>query len=180
MFRGMLLFNLLTYELSTLQQPHTTKTHHNHTPHHNHNHNHNHNNKHNHNHNHNNHNFNNKNTTTTTTKFKQVCVALVSFLSVEPMWSARNAEDAGTAKRRRERPSRQFLRHERLTVAMLLAETQHHAAPRVQNMATSRREESELNNAMGQKTPPPRVASTLFFTLDDDGDVLAALSTHLP
>ena len=92
---------------------------------------------------------------TTTTRFKQVCVALVSFLSVEPMWSARDAEDAGTAKRRRERRLRQFLGHERLTVAMLLAqtETQHHAAPRGQNMARSRGEESELNKATGQKTP---------------------------
>ena len=77
-------------------------------------------------------------TTTTTTRFKQVCLALVSFLSVESMWSALNAEDAGTAKRWRERRFRQFLRHERLTVAMLLAETQHHAAPRGQNMARSR------------------------------------------
>ena len=109
---------------------------------------------------------------TTTTRFKQVCVALVSCFSVEPVWSARNAEDAGTAKRRRERRLRQFLRHERLTVAMLLAETQHHAAPRGQNTARSRVEESEseLNNATGQKTPPPKAAS---FSLVDDGDVLA-------
>ena len=40
-------------------------------------------------------------------------------------------------------------------------------------------EESELNNATGQKTPPPRVVSTVYFTLDDDGDVLAARPTHL-
>ena len=39
--------------------------------------------------------------------------------------------------RRRERRLRQFLRHERLTVAMLLAETNHHAAPRAQTMARS-------------------------------------------
>ena len=68
---------------------------------------------------------------------------------------------------------------ERLAVAMLLTETQHHAAPRGQNMARSREEESELNNATGQKTPPPRVASTVCFSLDDDGDVLAARPTHL-
>ena len=104
---------------------------------------------------------------------------VVSFLSVETMWSARNAKDAGTAKRRRERRLRQFLHHERLTVAMLLAETQHHAAPRGQNMARSRGEKSELNNATGQKTPPPRAASTEYFTLDDDGDVLAARPTPL-
>ena len=88
------------------------------------------------------------------------------------MWSARNAEDAGTAKRRRERWLREFLRHERLTVAMLLAETQHHAAPRGQNMARSREEESEMHN--GQTTLLSRAASTMYFSLDDDGDVLAA------
>ena len=74
------------------------------------------------------------------------------------MLSARNAEDAGTAKRRREGRLRQFLRHEWLTVPMLLAETQHHAA-------RSRGEESELNNA----TPPSMAARTLYFSLDDDG-----------
>ena len=47
------------------------------------------------------------------------------------------AHAAGAAKRRRERRSRQFLRHERLTVAMLLAESQHHAAPRRQSRARS-------------------------------------------
>ena len=59
------------------------------------------------------------------------CVSFfLSRLSVEPMWSVPSAEHAaGTAKRRRERRLRQFLRHERLTVAMLLAET-NHAAPR--------------------------------------------------
>ena len=37
---------------------------------------------------------------TTTTRFKQVCVPLLSScLSVELMWSARDAEDAGSAKR---------------------------------------------------------------------------------
>ena len=55
------------------------------------------------------------------------------------MRSVPSAEHAaGTAKRRRrERRLHQFLRHERLTVAMLLAETNHHAAPRGQTMARS-------------------------------------------
>ena len=51
------------------------------------------------------------------------------FFSVEPMWSARDAEDAGTAKRRRKRRLRQFLRYEWLTVAMLLGDTNHLDAP---------------------------------------------------
>ena len=42
-------------------------------------------------------------------------------------------------------------------------------------MARARGEErDELNDATGQKTPPPRAASTVYFRLDDDGDVLAA------
>ena len=41
------------------------------------------------------------------------------------------------------------------------------------------REESELNNAVGQKTPRPRAASTVYFSMTDDGDVLAARPTPL-
>ena len=40
---------------------------------------------------------------------------------------------AGAAKRRRERRLRQWQRHERMTVAMALAEATHHSAPRSQN-----------------------------------------------
>ena len=70
-------------------------------------------------------------------------------------------------------------RHEQLTLQMLLATYEHHAAPRRQSKARSREEESELNNATGQKIPPPRVASTVYFSLDGDGDVLAARPTPL-
>ena len=35
-------------------------------------------------------------------------------------------------------------------------------------------ERDEMHNATGQMTPPPRAASTVYFSLDDDGDVLAA------
>ena len=38
---------------------------------------------------------------------------------------------------------------------------------------------SEMNNAFGQKTPPPRAASTVYFSMDGDGDVLAARPTPL-
>ena len=51
------------------------------------------------------------------------------------MWTASLAEHAGAAMRRRQRRLRQWLRHERLSVAMALAESQHHAAPRGQSMA---------------------------------------------
>ena len=46
-------------------------------------------------------------------------------------------------------------------------------------MARTRGEESEMNNATGQMTPPPRAASTEYFRMDDDGDVLAARPTPL-
>ena len=64
--------------------------------------------------------------------------------------------------------------------AMLLAETQHHAAPRGQNKARRRREEeSEMNNVMGRRLLTPTAASTVCFSMDDDGDVLAAQPTPL-
>ena len=70
----------------------------------------------------------------------------------------------------RERRLRQFLRHERLSVAITLAEFTHHTAPRRPTMARARG---------GQMTPPPRAASTEYYRLDDDGDVLAARPTPL-
>ena len=89
--------------------------------------------------------------------------------------AASAANETGAARRRH----RQFLRHERLGVAMALAEYNHHSAPRRPTMARARGEESEMNNATGQKTPPPRAASTVYFTLDDDEDVFAARPTPL-
>ena len=46
-------------------------------------------------------------------------------------------------------------------------------------MARAREEESEMNNATGQMTPPPRAASTEYYRMDDDVDVLAARPTPL-
>ena len=43
---------------------------------------------------------------------------------------------------------------------MALATHTHHSA---QRQKKARWEESELNNAVGQKTPPPRAASTVYF-----------------
>ena len=85
------------------------------------------------------------------------------------------AHAQGAAWRRRQRRLRAHWRHEQLTLQMLLATYEHHG----QSKARSREEESELNNATGQKTPPPRVASTVYFSLDDDGDVLAARPSPL-
>ena len=87
--------------------------------------------------------------------------------------SVRDANASGAA-RRRQRRLRQWLRHERLSVAMALAEYNHHSALRRPTMARARGEESELYNATGQTTPLPRAASTQYFSLGDDEDVLAA------
>ena len=66
----------------------------------------------------------------------------------------------GAAKRRRERRLRQWHRHERMTVAMALAEATHHAAPRRQTPVSAIREEVEnVTHARlrAQKSPPPGV-----------------------
>ena len=63
---------------------------------------------------------------------------------------------------------------------MAQAEATHHTPPRGQRTARAGGEEGdELNDATGQKTPPPRSASTVYFSLDDDGDVLAAQPDRL-
>ena len=87
--------------------------------------------------------------------------------------SVRDANASGAARRRQQR-LRQWLRHERLSVAMALAEYNHHSALRRPTMARARGEESEMYNATGQTTPLPRAASTQYFSLGDDEDVLAA------
>ena len=63
----------------------------------------------------------------------------------------------GAAKRRRERRLRAYLRYARMSVAMVLAENNHHSAPRRPTVARAREEESDgVNNAMGQKTVLPQ------------------------
>ena len=68
------------------------------------------------------------------------------------------AEHAGAAKRRRERRLRAYLRCARTSVAMALAESNHHAAPREQNMARAEEEghEEKHNAPWRQKHPPPQ------------------------
>ena len=73
------------------------------------------------------------------------------------MWAADGTAHAtGAARRRRER----------ITVAMVLAENNHHSAPGRPTMARARGEESdEMNYAMGQMTPPPSAAAAEFYPL---------------
>ena len=85
----------------------------------------------------------------------------------------------GSALRRRQRRLRQWLRHERMTVAVALAECQHHAAPRGQSMARARRRARDVLHGHALDDAPPRAASTLYFSLDDDVGVLAARPDRL-
>ena len=69
---------------------------------------------------------------------------------------------AGAAKRRRQR------RYERLTVAMLLAESQHHTATRGQSRARSGRWERCVLHGQVPEHPTPQVAGTQSFAMDVD------------
>ena len=63
---------------------------------------------------------------------------------------------AGAAMRRRQRRLRSWLRHERMTVAMTLAEMTHHTAPRGPKIARVGEVEEQVSHAgpRAQKTPP--------------------------
>ena len=78
------------------------------------------------------------------------------------------------AARRRQRRLRQFLRDQRLSVAMALAEVQHHTAPRGQSMTRAGREDHELNYTATVQTHPPLQPSTVYFSFAGDEEVLAA------
>ena len=64
---------------------------------------------------------------------------------------------AGAAMWRRQRRLRSWLRHERMTVAMTLAEMTHHTAPREPKMARVGEVEEQVTHAglRAQQTPPP-------------------------
>ena len=73
---------------------------------------------------------------------------------------------AGAARRQRERRLRQFLRRERLSDPMALAEFVHHSAPRGQRMARAgggEEEEREEN----EQSEAPRRQSTMYFRMDE-------------
>ena len=82
---------------------------------------------------------------------------------------------AGTAKRRRERRLRAMLRHERMTVAMVLSEKKHHTS-RGQRKDRTTGEEYVMNyTAKLRKTPLPKAAATKDYPMAlDVGGELAA------
>ena len=78
----------------------------------------------------------------------------------------------GSARRRRERRLRSMLRHERMSVAMALAEKLHHSAQRPE-MARTGGEESEVKyTAKFRTTPPPQ--PELFSLEEEPGGGLPA------
>ena len=59
------------------------------------------------------------------------------------------------ARRRRERPLRSGLKHERLTVAMALAESLHHSAQRLEKARAREVEEQDKHEALRRQKAPP-------------------------
>ena len=75
----------------------------------------------------------------------------------------------GSARRRRERRFRSFLRHERMSVAMALAESTHHSAQRQKTPRAVRGVRVELHGDDPEQLPPsPQAAGAQHFFLDLD------------
>ena len=119
--------------------------------------------------------FQNNNNNNNNNRPNQVCPFLVSpsfvplAVDIMDVDSAAGRGGTGSARRRRERGLRQHWRHEQLTLQMLLATYQHHAAPRGQTTARSGEWGSELNyTATIRTTPTPQAAGTVYYPLDVD------------
>ena len=83
------------------------------------------------------------------------CAAFVSSPQFKTFkWSKVHGEHVSAARRRRERRLRQFLPHERVSVAMAKAESNHHAAPRGQGVARAGGVEREENYEPRLLDPP--------------------------
>ena len=86
----------------------------------------------------------------------------------------------GSALRRRQRRLRQWLFHERMTVAMALAESQHHAAPRGQSMPRARGGARDvLHGHAPDDAPPPGRQARCISAWTTTGGVLAARPDRL-
>ena len=79
---------------------------------------------------------------------------------------------AGPARRRRERRLRSWLKHERMTVAMALAEASHHTAPRGQRTARAREWVRGEVHGHVPEAPTPSEPGTRYFSLDDNDSML--------
>ena len=85
--------------------------------------------------------------------------------------SGGDANASGAARRRRERRLRQFLRHERLSVAMAMAESTHHAAHGDRGWPGPESGYEMHCTAKLRKNPPTQEPGTRYFGLDDDDSV---------
>ena len=90
------------------------------------------------------------------------------FVMMDFMWTASMAEHAGAAKRRRERRLRAHLRYARMSVAMALAESNHHAAPREQKTARAGRVGTRSTTRRSSRTTHCKEPGTEYYGLDDD------------
>ena len=93
--------------------------------------------------------------------------------------SVRDANASGAA-RRRQRRLRQWLRHERLSVAMALAEYNHHTAPRRQTMARAGEGPRVALHGHVPEHVPPQAAGAQFFAMDTGEDVGDAPAAERP
>ena len=88
--------------------------------------------------------------------------------------------DSGAAMRRRQRRLRQFMRHERLTVAMALAEMTHHSAPWRQTMARAGRGGPDVLYGRVPEDALPQAAGAWYFAMDAGEDVGEAPAAGRP
>ena len=100
--------------------------------------------------------------------------------SVVDMSDVDHATGAGAARRRRERRLRAYLRYARMSVAMALAESRHHTAPRGQEKARAWEggHEMQYTAEFREPPPPPEAAGTQYFAMDFD-EVPAATRPNL-
>ena len=90
------------------------------------------------------------------------------------MWANDDVAHAqGAAWRRHQRRLRAHWRHEQLTLQMLLAAYEHHAAPRGQSRARSGGWERPVLHGQVPEHPTLQAAGTVYFSLDVE-DVPAA------
>ena len=106
----------------------------------------------------------------------RVALSRVASTETRAVDAVAGVDGAGAARQRRERRLRAHLRYARMSVATALAEATHHTAPRGQRTARVRREENELNFAMGQMTPPPRRPTPLVENMVDVPVVFVVLT----
>ena len=86
------------------------------------------------------------------------------------MWAAVGAAHVtGSARRRRERRLRAYLRYARMSVQMALAEASHHTAPRGQWIARAREEERETKYTAAFRATVPPPEPELFDLFEEPG-----------